>query len=374
MIYLITGSPGTGKTLHMISMLKKREDLQGRPLYLDGIPDVDPEKIPHSPIPEGHDVKDWYDWLPPKSILVVDEAQRWFRPRPNGSAVPKHVSELETHRHKGVDIFLLTQHPRLLDINVKSFVDTHKHIWKTQLNTRSMWEWKGCKNPDSKSDIKDAIVRPYRLDSSVFGLYKSAEVHTKIKTARSKWVWLFPLILLFTAALAFYSYRSFKNYFASPASAAQQAESPAADEGGGAAAPHQSADAGQFSLVPPPEQVRTLKPEDFKPVMDGKPWTAPAYAALNTQITTMPFPVACVQQGEKCTCYTEQATPIRDIDKGLCLDFVENGIYNPYRPPQASVESAPVQYSGSTGGSVLSLGGQTKPTMAHVENPPNMAQ
>jgi zonula occludens toxin family protein len=44
MLYLITGKPGSGKTLHMMSMLLKRKDLRDRPLYIDGIPDVDPEK------------------------------------------------------------------------------------------------------------------------------------------------------------------------------------------------------------------------------------------------------------------------------------------------------------------------------------------
>ena len=65
--------------------------------------------------------------------------------------------------------------------------------------------------------------------------------------------------------------------------------------------------------------------------MDGKPWTAPAYAPQNTAISTMPYPVACVKSGDSCTCYTDQATPIRGMDKGLCIDFAENGIYNPYR-------------------------------------------
>ncbi|WP_225748025.1 hypothetical protein [Eikenella sp. Marseille-P7795] len=45
----------------------------------------------------------------------------------------------------------------------------------------------------------------------------------------------------------------------------------------------------------------------------------------------MPYPVACVKSGAACTCYTDQATPIRGMDKGLCIDFAENGIYNPYR-------------------------------------------
>ena len=337
MLYLITGVPGSGKTLHMMSMLAKRKDLQNRPLYLDGIPDVDPQKIPHKPIPEGHDVKDWYDWMEPGSILVIDECQRWFRPRHNGSAVPRHVSELQTHHHKGVDIFLLTQHPRLVDTKVKASVGSHEHISKTKLGTRRIWEWHFCASPDSKSDINEAIVKPYRLDKSAFGLYKSAEVHTKIKTSRSKWLWLFPAVILFTVGMAYYAYSLFNKQFQPEAETAPVAASAASPAQGGESAPAlPTPDAGQIAPQPLAEPVKVLKSEDFIPSLDGKPWTAPVYAPHNTQIATMPYPVACVQTGNKCTCYTDQATPIRDMDKGLCLDFVQNGIYNPYITAQSA--------------------------------------
>ena len=105
MLYLITGKPGSGKTLHMISILLKRKDLRGRPLYIDGIPDVDPEKIPHEALPEGCTGENWDEWLPTNAILVIDECQRYWRQRPNGSKVPKAIQEMETHRHRGVDLF-----------------------------------------------------------------------------------------------------------------------------------------------------------------------------------------------------------------------------------------------------------------------------
>lgn len=349
MLYLITGAPGSGKTLHMISMLAKRKDLKDRPLYLDGIPEVDPQKIPHEPIPEGCSVENWYEWLPPNAILVVDECQRHFRPRPNGSKVPQHVSELETHRHKGVDIFLLTQHPRLVDINVKSFVENHKHISKSQLGTRRIWEWQRCANPDNKGDINTALVRPYRLDKSAFGLYKSAEVHTKIKTGRSNILWFFPLSVIFLLAAGGYTYWYMNNNLmsteAKEATAATAAAYPADEEGEAQAAP--SASAGYY---PPPSAASApattdIKPEDYVPVFHGKPWTAPIYKPHNQQIATMPFPVACVSSGDKCTCYTEQATPIRDMDKGLCVDFVENGIYNPHKAAGSTQQAAPVDVS-----------------------------
>ena len=51
-----------------------------------------------------------------------------FRPRSSGSPVPDYVSELETHRHKGYDLFLITQHPMLIDGNVRKLTGKHYHV------------------------------------------------------------------------------------------------------------------------------------------------------------------------------------------------------------------------------------------------------
>ena len=332
MIYLITGNPGTGKTLHMVSMLAKREDLRNRPLYIDGINELDSDKIPYLPMPEGCNGGNWHEWLPDGAILVVDECQRYWRARSNGSKVPEAVQAMETHRHKGVDIYLLSQKPGQLDYNLKALVGNHKHLWVSQLGTRRMFEWQRCANPDSKADVANALVRGYKLDKSAYNLYKSAEVHTKTVQGKSKWLWLMPVVLLATGGLSYWGYSQFTDGLEPEQTAAAPADAAPTGGGGGATAPHQTPGGDSApAYAPPAEEVKTLKPEDFRPSMDGKPWTAPAYAPQNTAISTMPYPVACVKSGAACTCYTDQATPIRGMDKGLCIDFAENGIYNPYR-------------------------------------------
>lgn len=130
MISLITGLPGAGKTSLMVHMLMTRTDLQNRPLFVDGIPEL---KIPTMTIPDGETMETWHEWAPTGAVLVIDEAQRIFRPRPAGSKVPPHIQELETHRHKGIDIFVLTQHPRLIDVNLRSLIGEHRNISKTML-------------------------------------------------------------------------------------------------------------------------------------------------------------------------------------------------------------------------------------------------
>ncbi len=338
MLYLITGVPGSGKTLKMISDLMNRKDLKNRPLYLDGIPNVKEEVIPNLPIPDGESMQTWHKWAPTGSILVIDECQRVFRPRPSGSKVPDYVAELETHRHKGIDIFLLTQHPRLIDINVRSLIGHHCHISKTNLGVRRMFEWESCGDPTSRASVASAVKSVYTLDKKAFGVYKSAEEHTKIRTKLSRVVYIAPVVLAVIIAASWYVYSSWNSYTKNAEKApeiAAKAASPAGSVADAATPASATIPAGQY---PPPAKEAAETPpkphiseDDYKPAIDGQPWTAPIYNGQNKAVQTMPFPVACVQSENRCTCYTEQATPIKGMKKSQCLDYVENGIYNPYK-------------------------------------------
>ncbi|MBK6279115.1 MAG: hypothetical protein IPF57_13690 [Gammaproteobacteria bacterium] len=92
MITLITGTPGAGKTAWIVAELLK---IQGRALYVDGIPEL---QISHE---VAGPLDDWMTWAPDGALIVVDECQRIWRPRGTGSKVPESVSALETHRHRG---------------------------------------------------------------------------------------------------------------------------------------------------------------------------------------------------------------------------------------------------------------------------------
>lgn len=245
MLYLLTGVPGSGKTLKVVSMLAKQKDFMNRPLYVDGILDL---KIPHEEIPEGESIQTWPKWAPPGAIIVVDECQRIFRPRPSGSKVPDYVAELETHRHRGLDFLLITQHPRLIDVHLRGLIEHHTHFGKTNLGLRRKLEWTtgGAKDPESRANIREALISVYRLDKSVYGLYKSAEEHTKIRTKRSKVLYLIPIAIALLGGGLYYFSSFWKNmekpiiegqtaqaHIAASAASpeAQAAAAPAADDG-----------------------------------------------------------------------------------------------------------------------------------------------
>lgn len=350
MLYLYTGVPGAGKTLHMVSQLYKEPEFKERPLYVDGITDLDPEAIPHNALPEGCSGLNWHEWLPEGSILIIDECQRYWRPRPNGSAVPPAIQALETHRHKGIDIYFLTQDPKKIDSQIRNLIEVHKHFSMSNLGIRRCFEWRNkVGDPNSRNDVKSAIVTPYFLDESVYGFYTSSVLHNTVKAKKSKWIYGLPFMLLLALFFMGFGLYKLKNIMtnepthptntANPASATAQSPSlPTVD--------NYSQNIGQqFNLnqtstaSSPHEASNTLTPQDYKARINGQPWTAPAYDAHNgrSNIQTMPYPVVCVKQDHRCTCYTDQATPIHNMDKQLCIDFALNGIYNPFK--QIEMES-----------------------------------
>ena len=378
MLYLITGVPGSGKTLKMISDLMNRKDLKDRTLYLDGIPEVKGEIIPNLPIPEGETMQTWHKWAPTGAILVIDECQRVFRPRPSGSKVPDYVAELETHRHRGIDIFLLTQHPRLVDVNVRSLIGHHCHISKTNLGVRRMFEWERCGDPTSKTDVEGAVKSVYTLDKKAFGVYKSAEEHTKIRTKLSRTVYAFPIVLLIVIVAAWSSYNRWQRLNAEeaqtqPAPVAAQAASPTAGGTAAATAADGTHAAGQYALDVKQADKPHISADDFKPAIDGQPHTAPIYDTYNKAVQTMPYPVACVQNADRCTCYTDQGTKIKGFDKALCLEYVADGLYNPYRRQTAENQAQTASPAPATSehSQVLALTGRDKyETSKFSDGPP----
>lgn len=233
-IVLITGVPGTGKTAFLVSELEKIA-ATGRKIFVDNVPGlkidncyragnilewhngswlhIDQYKrtapaVSMTAVEHGDDGNE--NWIPNPEImkdndgnlhrvavdvlghivgsvpyeshkgalLVIDEAQRHFRPRPAGSAVPDHVAALEVHRHQGLDIWLVTQRPGLVDSNVRALCGKHIALRQTPFG-RYKYEWCEVGDIENKTSRDNAARSRFKLPKHVFELYKSAEVHTK---------------------------------------------------------------------------------------------------------------------------------------------------------------------------------------------------
>jgi len=168
-ITLITGAPGSGKSAALVKLLSELS--AGRACYVDGVPDL---RVPHVVMSEPHQ---WMRDVPDGSAVVIDEVQRVWRPAGPGSKVPPDIEALETHRHRGLDFYLVTQHPKLLHANVRALVGRHIHLREIGVMGRWWYEWPEAVNPESWKTAP--IKQRYKLPRAVFSQYKSASLHVK---------------------------------------------------------------------------------------------------------------------------------------------------------------------------------------------------
>lgn len=245
---LTTGVPGAGKTLYTVAevlkpLTKATIEIDGRSvkrrLCIAGIPDL---LLPHELVeakqipPEGYadpygdivrrpgypvvthvqqrgerfvacaedddgalplprSVENWWLWVEPGDVVVIDECQTVFRPMPAGRRAPAFIRHLETHRHYGIDFVLITQHPQLIHSAVRALIGQHRHVRRLFGRRGALiYEWDHCSPPDR---VKTASTRPWMYKKAAFGLYKSAQLHTK-----QRWGTSWPLVLGLCAFLA----------------------------------------------------------------------------------------------------------------------------------------------------------------------------
>ena len=309
-LILVTGLPGHGKTLWTLARLKPLAEDEHRPVFhASGKTDTG---IPGLAI-EGwqvHDPKEWFD-LPANSYMVIDECQRVFPIRPRSAPVPKHVEELETHRHGGLDLYLLTQHPGLVDTNVRHLVDRHFHIVrKFGSKMATVYEFPTGVQPDPfKNRNRAGVVRhEWRYPRKVFDWYKSAEVHT-VKTRIPMRVWLFVAMVLLVPVLLWLCWH---RLFGSHGQAAAAAS----------AAP--AASAAASAVVTRPVFARDLDVkaaadylESFRPRIAGLAFTAPVYDSM-TKPVEAPYPSVCMYSADMpCRCWSQRGFSLV-VPKTMC--------------------------------------------------------
>lgn len=122
MIKLITGTPGSGKTLFAVSEILE-EAKKGRTIYCD----IDGLRI-DGVMPIADDL-DWRD-TPEGSLVVYDEAQQndIFKAGRGALSDNQIVKDLEIHRHTGHDIIFITQSPIFMHNHIRQLVGEHMHL------------------------------------------------------------------------------------------------------------------------------------------------------------------------------------------------------------------------------------------------------
>jgi zona occludens toxin len=329
MIYLTTGANGAGKTLCTLLDVRAQQVKENRPVYFNGFEMDVGKQAEFGWLP--FDPRKWQD-LPDGSICIMDECQNEFPVRGAGSPVPPYINAIAQFRRKrGFDFWMVTPHPRMIDIAVRSLIGPpswHRHFKRASLGDMvSVIRWDAVNMQcDKNGSGASGEITMRRFPKEVYGWYKSASLHTaKPRIPRAFLVVAAAVVLV--PVLAWFAYGKFK------ASGAMGDKALAAAAASGSASP-------AVKPVPRPVgspggPVAVLSPSDYVASrvarVEGLPYTAPAYDGI-TQPQQAPYPAACisgVRPGTKvavCECWSQQGTRLMTPVE-LCTQIAAKGFF-----------------------------------------------
>lgn len=348
---LHTGLQGNGKTLLTLKHVEELRLASGkteddrRKVFYSGIRDLTlnweqfggPSADPaHKEKPWFTDASEWYK-LPTGAIIVIDEAQRLFRPRGNGSAVPAYEAALETLRHNGHTLFLITQDPGLISAGTRKLCGIHRHMMrKFGTNWCTIHEYVGVRDNVAKSrkgSQETNVVYP----KEYYDKYKSAEEHN-VK-ARIPWK-ILALVVVLVGAVGFGFYSAF-----APRSGTTAKPSQAPASGAGPSRPLTQEGGGKYV---PPQTAQALA-ASYQPRIQGIPHTAPRYDELTAPVKA-PIVVGCWIQAKAATCITQQGTRIKPSIE-FAASFIENGQFVDIEDRDSRSEQGGAQQTSAKRGS-----------------------
>lgn len=307
-VFLFTGLPGHGKTLNAIRFVDT--EFKDRPVYQSGIKEL---KLPWNDL---DDPKFWFN-VPDGSVVLIDECQRVFKPRQPGSTIPQYVSEFETHRHRGLDIVLITQHPNLIDAHVRRLIDTHHHLIR-QFGMQASTQYTGTSgvfDPKNYHEKKDSIKKRISFDKKYFNVYKSAEIHT-VKRRLPLKMFIPIFLVIFVGSL----FAVFANSMHDRVQDAEPVQSDGLPDHTPGSAPTK-----ERAPLSVQEYAQQLTPR-----FENLPFTAPAYDELR-DVKAYPWPSCVASKLRGCTCYSQQASKL-NIDQATCEGIVKNGLFDNAKP------------------------------------------
>lgn len=351
-ITLITGLPGSGKTLRAVKFCKEAVD-RGEVLFVCNLNGL---KLPHIPF---EDPREWRD-LPKGAVLVVDEAQQFFRTRRGGDA-PEYLTAMETIRHYGVRLVVLTQQPDYLDTHLRGLVGMHEHLLRINGKPAA----KIYRHNEVMDNVRSERARSrydsetWTYPSELFPLYESAQVHTVKPVMSSR----FKRGLMFAAVAGVLLTGVAWKFTGIFGGADAQAEVTPVQAGrGDAPAPVQGATS-PSDLSPLEKHEPSAVAEymaNLQPRAPSLPWSAPIYDGR--QAIAQPR-VFCISSGDGYNgrgewkeggvhCQTEQGTRVV-MDERQARAIARWGEpYNPFKQPaheQPQQRGGEVESSAATG-------------------------
>ncbi|WP_052107761.1 zonular occludens toxin domain-containing protein [Aerolutibacter daejeonensis] len=342
-ITLITAVPGSGKTLRGVWYADKAVKA-GELVFASNVNGLN--------IPGVVDFPDPTKWeeLPAGAVLIVDEGQKFWRAgsyeletdEATGKAVkvvPRNIQAMETIRHQGIRLIVITQHPALLHLNLRALVGMHEHLVREGgKQSCKVYRRTGAviDNVRSHTALEREDSETWVYPKEVFDLYKSAEVHTVERKVKSQFKRAVAMLGVAALLFGFVGWRIYDRLGTAQAGEAQASATARAVEAPSAASA-QADNKGDAPVITTAEGYIAR----YTPLIDGAPWTMPAL--VNREPLAEPM-VACMSSaagldanGEfrdaSCRCLTEQGT-LNITSEQNCRSMARNGpVYNPFKSP-----------------------------------------
>jgi zona occludens toxin len=354
MFVLHTGLQGNGKTLNTIREVDQQAAKEGREVYYHNIREFNPDHPAITAVWKQFDnPHEWFK-LPQNSIIVIDEAQTFFRVRPQGMAVPEYASALEVMRHSGHELHCITQNPGLIDTHFRKLCNSHIHYvrgHKGQVIKRWAFERVNM-DVEKKNEFTDGESTRLLIDKAYFGCYKSvadgSTHHFKFKAPKALYVFVVCLIVI-----AVLGYRFYQNRLAGPPPVATQTTQQDALPGQAASVSSPARSAPEMDYF----EARTPRVPDVPssaPIYDEltKPVAYPKAFCMSTKdVQAIKRNALKMDIGKHlgrvhgCRCNTQQGTRLY-ISFSACMNYAENGAFDHARP-DASVDQ--FQQAGTIG-------------------------
>lgn len=283
------------------------------------------------------------DWrtCPDGSRIFYDEIQQreTYKEERKSNDI---IEALQTHRHRGFDIYGITQFPSLVHSHFRAVVGLHYHLhrgWGMPAATVYVWAYVVLNpNDSSKKALSERSFR-FNYPSDLFKFYKSATVHTHKMRIPQKFIFMVGGILLagfFAGKQLFFS----DNFLTQVAGADSQNTKTVEQkpEVVDPLTPAQRADLTARHTSTGTEQTSTSAVEvSYDP---NKPFENQFAVRGSAQ----PYLSGCIQLKTKCSCYTQQGSKL-DVSIADCKKVITDGMpFNPFfqESQTASVPAAPV--------------------------------
>lgn len=334
-IRLVTGVPGSGKTLLTIDDVVHHKNWENRPVFYYGIRGLKKDELGWVELTKEElttvfenknaDELKAYNAFGSEAIVIVDEIQTLYPPEPASRQLRPFIQWCQTHRHHGTDLIFTSQHPSQLHYGLRVLVTDFWYIERQRkVVLRDIkkvpivkYTWPAFRNDYMSHHAKIAgMLEEIILPSRSYDYYESAEVHTH-KQKLNKYQIIIPVLFLLIALFIFWAYSTItgkitrtKNLGQEEIQLEQEQSTSIFDKGfGGMIAPENT---------PPPEPevdisyVTIIVDEGADPFFTG------------SQIPRQPEKFGgCMDTNNICQCFTKNGN-IYPISDQQCRETLEN--------------------------------------------------